>query len=197
MAIGRAARRQNGTVDFASSHSREPTSTRVDANADAEMALLKEVVNACRTLRGEMKLSPAQKVPLIAAGDAARLAAYAPYVAALARLSDVKIVGPASANRRAGADRRRVQAHAAHRGRCSGRKKPPGQGERSRPDGEIEKLKAKLGNDNFVTRAPRNVVEQERIAAGWIAGDARQVAGTNGAARPLKTSRPPTRCGRR
>jgi len=56
------------------------------------MALLKDVVNACRALRGEMNVSPAVKVPLIATGDADRLTAFAPYVGALARLSEVKIV---------------------------------------------------------------------------------------------------------
>ena len=65
---------------------------RVDAAADAKMALFKDIVNACRTLRGEMNLSPAQKVPLVATGDAATLAEFAPYLAALARLSDVRIV---------------------------------------------------------------------------------------------------------
>src|SRR5258705_11946347 len=65
---------------------------RIDDAAAADMVLLKDVVNACRTLRSEMKLSPAQKVPLIATGDAVRMAAFAPYVAALARLSDVQIV---------------------------------------------------------------------------------------------------------
>ena len=65
---------------------------RVDEAANARMALLKDMVNACRTLRGEMNLSPAQKVPLIATGDAVTLAEFAPYLAALARLSDVRIV---------------------------------------------------------------------------------------------------------
>jgi valyl-tRNA synthetase len=136
--------------------------THMDADADAEMALLKEVVNACRALRGEMKLSPAQKVPLIAAGDASRLAAYAPYVAALARLSDVKIVdqlprtdapvqivGDFKLMLHIEVD---VAAEKSRLARESDRVLP-----------EIERLRAKLGNDNFVSRAPRNVVEQERI----------------------------------
>ncbi len=57
------------------------------------MATLKAMVNACRSLRGEMNLSPAQKVPLAAAGDKGTVEAYAPYLAALARLSDVSATG--------------------------------------------------------------------------------------------------------
>ena len=65
---------------------------RVDAVADAKMGLFKDIVNACRTLRSQMNLSPGQKVPLVATGDAAMLSEFAPYLAALARLSEVRIV---------------------------------------------------------------------------------------------------------
>ncbi|MFZ9643257.1 MAG: valine--tRNA ligase, partial [Candidatus Methylopumilus sp.] len=43
---------------------------KIDEKAEAWVALLKESVDACRSLRGEMNISPATKVPLIAAGDA-------------------------------------------------------------------------------------------------------------------------------
>jgi valyl-tRNA synthetase len=65
---------------------------RVDEAANARMAVLKDIVNACRTLRGEMGISPAQKVPLIAAGDRATLTELAPYLVPLVKLSDVRIV---------------------------------------------------------------------------------------------------------
>src|SRR5690606_39312378 len=43
-------------------------------------------------LRGEMNLSPAQRVPLIALGDATTLATNSPYLAALGKLEKVEIV---------------------------------------------------------------------------------------------------------
>ncbi|HET6720488.1 MAG TPA: valine--tRNA ligase, partial [Rhodocyclaceae bacterium] len=42
---------------------------RIDAAAEAKVTLLKQLAGACRNLRGEMNLSPAQKVPLIVTGD--------------------------------------------------------------------------------------------------------------------------------
>jgi valyl-tRNA synthetase len=53
---------------------------------------LKELVGACRALRSEMGLSPAQRVPLVLAGDPDQLAHFSPYLPALAKVSAVNIV---------------------------------------------------------------------------------------------------------
>ena len=74
---------------------------KIDAAADQAVALLKRMVDALRNLRSEMNLSPAQRVPLLVSGDATTLAAFAPYLQALARLSEVQIVADVTLRRRA------------------------------------------------------------------------------------------------
>ncbi|AOK16410.1 valine--tRNA ligase [Burkholderia cepacia] len=139
---------------------------KIDEASEQWAADLKAIVDACRNLRGEMNLSPATKVPLLAAGDAERLRSFAPYVQALARLSEVQILADEAALDR--------QAHgapiaivgpnklvlkveidvAAERERLSK--------EIARLTGEIAKCNAKLGNEAFVAKAPPAVVEQEQ-----------------------------------
>ncbi|MGY1489249.1 valine--tRNA ligase [Methylobacillus pratensis] len=139
---------------------------KLDEQAEAWVALLKESVDACRSLRGEMNVSPAARVPLIAVGDNDKLAAYAPYLKALAKLSEVEIM----------TDLPEAEAPVALAGDfklmlkieidVAAEKERLGK-EISRLEGEIAKAQAKLGNESFVARAPAAVVEQEkaRLAA--------------------------------
>jgi valyl-tRNA synthetase len=134
---------------------------KIDEAAEAWVATLKTAVEACRSLRGEMSISPAAKVPLIAAGDAAQLAAFAPYLKSLAKLEDVAIVAElpeADAPVMLAADFRlmlKVEIDVAAEKERLGK-------EIARLQGEITKANSKLGNESFVARAPAAVVEQEK-----------------------------------
>jgi valyl-tRNA synthetase len=134
---------------------------KIDAEAEAWVATLKTVVEACRSLRGEMSISPAAKVPLIAAGDATQLAAYAPYLKSLAKLENVDIVAElpeADAPVMLAGDFKlmlKVEIDVAAEKERLGK-------EISRLQGEIAKANGKLGNESFVARAPAAVVEQEK-----------------------------------
>ncbi|OGS94835.1 MAG: valine--tRNA ligase [Gallionellales bacterium RIFCSPLOWO2_02_FULL_57_47] len=144
---------------------------RCDEKSEAWVATLKAMVNACRSLRGEMNLSPAQRVPLVIAtgiiasgdadGKAAALAAFAPYIGSLAKLSEVQIVtelpnGDAAVSI-VGTFRLMLKVEidvAAERERLDK--------EIARLQGEIARAQGKLSNASFVDRAPAAVVEQER-----------------------------------
>ena len=134
---------------------------RVDAAANARMDTLKALVNACRALRGEMKVSPALRPPLYVTGDAAALAEFTRYLKPLAKVSDVHVVAelPASDAPVEIVGEYRLMLHievdpAAERERIGK--------DIARHEAEIVKAKAKLGNESFVARAPAAVVEQER-----------------------------------
>jgi len=142
---------------------------RVDAASDVKMRTLKDLVNACRALRGEMKVSPAARPPLFVTGDAALLAELSPYLVALGKVEKVNIVGelPATDAPVQIVGDVRLMLHveidkAAERARIDK--------EIVRLEGEVAKATAKLGNESFVGRAPVAVVEQERERlAGFIA----------------------------
>ena len=133
----------------------------IDEAAEAQVTALKAQVEAIRALRGEMNLSPAQKVPLFAEGDAAMLNRNAPYLMALAKLSDVQVV---EALPDLGApvqilDSTRLMLNVeidkdAELARLSK--------ESARLEGEIAKAQGKLSNEGFVARAPGHVIEQEK-----------------------------------
>jgi valyl-tRNA synthetase len=134
---------------------------KIDENAEAWVAQLKACVDACRSLRGEMGISPSSKVPLIAAGDMAMLSSYAPYLKALAKLEEVQITAElpeADAPVMLAGDYRlmlKVEMDVAAEKERLGK-------EVSRLQAEIAKANAKLNNENFVARAPVEVVAQEK-----------------------------------
>jgi valyl-tRNA synthetase len=134
---------------------------KIDDAAEAAMAELKAQIDAVRALRGEMNVPPSQKAPLNVTGDRATLERNAPYLAALARLSEVHVMdtlpdvgAPVQVVGQA-----RLMLHieidvAAEQARLDK--------EIARLEGEIAKTTAKLSNESFVARAPAAVVDQEK-----------------------------------
>ncbi|HZW11632.1 MAG TPA: valine--tRNA ligase [Noviherbaspirillum sp.] len=142
----------------------QPDTKKIDEQAESWMAELKSMTDACRNLRGEMQLSPAQRVPLIieaSAQDKERAQSFAAYLQALAKLSEVQIVdvlpeSPAPVSV-VGTVKLMLKVEidvAAERERLTK--------EITRLEGEIAKANAKLDNESFVARAPAQVVAQEK-----------------------------------
>src|SRR5215831_11237471 len=138
---------------------------KIDDVAEAEMQRLKTRILAARGLRGEMNLSPAQRVPLWAAPgsneERASLTATAPYVMSLVKLSELKIADelPQTDAPVVLAGESRLMLHVevdptAERERHSR--------EIAQLEGDVAKATAKLANEAFVARAPAEVVAQER-----------------------------------
>ncbi len=137
----------------------KPDEKRIDEKAEAEVAAIKEVVNAARNLRSTMNLSPAAKVPLYVSDYPASLPTHAATMAALARLSEVRFVptlpaqdAPVSITGSA-----KLMLHVeidrdAERKRLSK--------EIARLEAEIANARANLDKPSFVERAPAHVVEQ-------------------------------------
>jgi len=155
-----AGRKTHDSVMLAAYPQAQPE--KIDAQSEASVQELKSLAYACRNLRGEMKLSPAVRVPLVACGKASVLADFAPYLKALCKLSEMQIVPqmPGSANAPiavVGETRLMLQVEIDVGVECERLDK-----EIARLSGEIGKARAKLANASFVARAPAVVVEQER-----------------------------------
>ena len=138
-----------------------PQLDKIDAAACEEMAKLQALVSATRALRSEMKLSPAERVPMLVTGDQGMYDAFAPHLAALGKLSAVKRVEALPQSdapvQIVGDFRMMLEIEVdpvAERARL--------QKEVTRLDGEITKANAKLGNESFVARAPAAVLAQEK-----------------------------------
>ncbi len=143
---------------------------KIDEAAIAYVGRIKQMIDACRTLRGEMGVSPAQRLPLLAVASSADEAQFLRTNAAvlqnLAKLSEVKVFDDEAAWAEAaqaapvcvvGEARLALFVEidvAAEKARLSK--------EAARLEGEITKANVKLGNEAFVAKAPPAVIDQEK-----------------------------------
>ncbi len=145
-----------------------PDAAREDAEAEAEIAWLQGFILGLRRIRGEMNIAPGKPLPVLlsnASGeDRERLARNRGFLDFLARLESVRVLeageqAPESALALVGGMELRVpmaglidqQAELARLAK-----------ERDRLARDLERTEQKLGNDNFISRAPEVVVQKER-----------------------------------
>jgi valyl-tRNA synthetase len=137
-----------------------------DAEAEAEIGWVIDLVNAIRSVRVEMNIPPATLLPLVLAGaspqTAARARNWSEVVQRLARVSDIAFADapPQGAvqlvvrGEVAALPLKGVIDLAAESARLAK--------EMAKADADIARVDAKLNNANFVARAPEEVVEEEK-----------------------------------
>jgi valyl-tRNA synthetase len=135
-----------------------------DDKAEAEIGWVIDLVTAIRSVRAEMNITAA--IPLVLAGASAeskaRAERWAEFIKRLARVSDISSATTAPKGSVQLVVRGEVAALplkgvidlAAERARLAK--------EMQKADADIARVDAKLGNANFVARAPEEVVEEEK-----------------------------------
>ena len=143
---------------------------QLDIEAEEAMIEVRALIDATRNLRGEMKISPATRVPLaISCRDEsarARVETFVPYLKTLGRLDEVIFTDDLENVRPVGSAAPVAVVNGfnlmlivkvdvvAEKARLTK--------EMTRLEGEINKAQTKLSNEKFVARAPAAVIEQER-----------------------------------
>jgi valyl-tRNA synthetase len=137
-----------------------------DPAAEAEIGWLVDLVTAVRSVRSEMNIPPATLIPLVLAGassdNRARADRWIDVIKRLARVSELSFADapPAGAvqllvrGEVAAIPLKGVIDLAAEKTRLDK--------ELARADGDIKRVDAKLGNADFMARAPEDVVEEQR-----------------------------------
>jgi valyl-tRNA synthetase len=137
-----------------------------NAAAEAEIGWVIDLINAIRSVRAEMNIPPATMLPLVLAGASAdtkaRAGRWSEFVQRLARVADISFadVAPQGAvqlvvrGEVAALPLKGVIDLAAERARL--------EKELAKCDADIARVDQKLGNADFVKRAPEEVVEGEK-----------------------------------
>ena len=144
------------------------TDYAADAEADVEVSWMQQFILAVRQIRGEMDIAPSRKIPLLLQNAPARERAlvgkHLSYLSRLAGLESVKALGPEDA---APESATAILGDLTLLVPMAGLIDPKAEIERlnkriAKNDSDLGKLKAKLGNENFVRNAPPDVVAADR-----------------------------------
>jgi valyl-tRNA synthetase len=151
----------------------EADQSKLNPQASADVQWLKAVIVAIRTVRGEMNIPPGKQIPVLLSNcsdeDQRRVEENRQFLTTLAKLDSLTVLPsdadkPMSATQLIGdmellvpmADLIDKDAELARLGKEIGKLEK-----------EVQRLAGKLGNDNFVAKAPAEVVakEKEKLAA--------------------------------
>ena len=139
-----------------------------DAEAEGEVAWLKQVILAVRQIRGEMDIAPSRKIPLLLQNAGARDAALAAkHGAWLTRLAGLESVRELAAGESAPESATAIVGELTLLVPMAGLIDPKAEVERltrriAKNESDLGKLRGKLGNENFVRNAPPDVVAADR-----------------------------------
>ena len=134
---------------------------KIDKDAEAWMQTLKHMVEECRKLRGEMNISPAEKVPLLIIGNPETIQAYQDYLLQLAKLESISVIDKFE----------KIDAPVAIVGEYKlmlkveinvAAEKQRLQKEIDKLTVELKKADGKLANQSFIEKAPESVIAQEK-----------------------------------
>ena len=152
----------------------EPELALVDRSAMDEMEWVKAFVLSIRQIRGEMNISPGKAVPVLLqhgrAEDRTRVASNRPYLESLARIETIKWLDhDATPPESAMALLTEMKLHIPIEGLIDKA------AEKERLQREVDKLRKEmsrdqnnLANENFISKAPADVVEKKRTRVGEL-----------------------------
>jgi valyl-tRNA synthetase len=137
-----------------------------DEEAEAEIGWVIDLVNAIRSVRAEMNIPPALQIPLVLATTAektrARATRWADMIKRLARIADISFADAPSQGAVQLLVRGEVAALPLKGVIDIGAEKSRLEKELAKVAADIARVDGKLGNADFVARAPDEVVEGER-----------------------------------
>ena len=142
-----------------------------DADAEAEIEWMKQFILAVRQIRGEMDIAPSRKIPLLIANAGERERGLAErHFAYLSRLAGLESVKQLAASEAQPESATAILGDLTLLVPMAGLIDPKAEIERlsklmAKHDSDINKLNAKLGNENFVKNAPPDVVAADRARA--------------------------------